>query len=316
MDNRQTAEERFVAEVLSGLRKRQKEIPAKYFYDEQGSVLFQEICRLDEYYIPRTEMAIMNSHINEIAGLLGAGLLLIEYGCGDCRKTRILLNHLYQPAAFVPIDISKEQLANVTTELATDYPGLELLPLCADYTNDFPLPVTAKPAERTAVYFPGSTIGNFSPDNAKDFLRHINKICGAGGALLIGIDLKKDTDVLNRAYNDNKGITAAFNLNLLERINRELGADFQIGYFKHHAFYNNEKGRVEMHLVSLKNQMVHLNGTPFSFAKGESIWTESSYKYDIDEFEKIASAAGFRIDRVWTDDRKWFSVQYLVSSGA
>jgi dimethylhistidine N-methyltransferase len=315
LDNRQTFQERFFAEVLSGLRKRQKEIPAKYFYDERGSALFQEICRLDEYYIPRTEIAIMNSHIHEIAGLLGAGVLLIEYGCGDCIKTRILLNHLYQPAAFVPIDISREQLANVTAELAADYPDLELLPLCADYTNDFSLPVAAKPAERNVVYFPGSTIGNFSLDDAIDFLRRINKICGAGGALLIGMDLKKDTDVLNSAYNDNKGITAAFNLNLLKRINRELGADFQTGYFKHHAFYNKEEGRVEMHLVSLKNQMVHLNGTGIPFTEGESIWTESSYKYNIDEFEKMAAAAGFRIDRVWTDDRKWFSVQYLVSSG-
>jgi len=315
LDYQQATKERLFAEVLSGLQKRQKEIPAKYFYDEQGSVLFQEICKLDEYYIPRTEMAIMNSHIDEIAGLLGTGILLIEYGCGDCRKTRFLLDHLYQPAAFVPIDISKEQLANVTNELAKDYPGLELLPLCADYTNDFSLPVATKPSKRTAIYFPGSTIGNFSPDNAKEFLKQINKKCGPGGALLIGIDLKKDTAILNRAYNDAKGITSAFNLNLLGRLNRELDADFQIGYFKHHAFYNNEEGRVEMHLVSLKDQMVHLNGIGIPFTEGESIWTESSYKYDIDEFEKIASAAGFRLDKVWNDDRKWFSVQYLVSLG-
>ncbi|MFC1847089.1 L-histidine N(alpha)-methyltransferase, partial [Chloroflexota bacterium] len=302
-------------EVLSGLRKRQKEIPAKYFYDKRGSVLFQEICRLGEYYIPRTEIAIMKSRIHEIAGLLGAGILLIEYGCGDCIKTRILLDYLYQPAAFVPIDISREQLANVTAELAIDYPDLELLPLCADYTNEFSLPVASKPSERNVVYFPGSTIGNFSPDKATDFLRRINKICGAGGALLIGVDLKKDNDILNRAYNDKKGVTAAFNLNLLERINRELGADFQTGYFKHHSFYNKEEGRVEMHLISLKNQMVHLNGAGIPFAEGESIWTESSYKYGIDKFEKMAAAAGFRIERVWTDEKKWFGVYYLVSKG-
>ena len=305
--------ERFRAEVLSGLRKPQKELPSKYFYDEKGSLLFERICALDEYYIPRTEAAIMESCVGEVVELLGPRVLLVEHGSGDCRKVQVLLDHLRDPVAYVPIDISQEQLLRVTQELDLDYPQIEVLPVCADYTSSFKLPSPKQPSERIVVYFPGSTIGNFDPIPAKHFLEHIAAVCGLGGALLIGVDLKKDPLVLHRAYNDSQGITAAFNLNLLERINRELDGDFRLEWFEHYAFYNPREGRVEMHLVSQREQVVHLDNITIRFAKGETIWTESSYKFNIDEFEQMAAAAGFKVERVWTDERQWFSVQYLVA---
>ncbi|MDP6501847.1 MAG: L-histidine N(alpha)-methyltransferase, partial [Dehalococcoidales bacterium] len=219
-DDLKLRRDRFRAEVLSGLRKSQKELPSKYFYDEQGSRLFEHICALDEYYIPRTEAVIMETHIEEIIERLGPNVLLIEYGSGSCAKTRILLSHLREPAAYMPIDISQEQLLCTTRELAADYHGLEIIPVCADYTSDFELPVLKRPSARRVVYFPGSTIGNFDTIPAKHFLEHIAGVCGPSGGLLIGVDLKKDPDVLHYAYNDRQGVTAAFNLNLLERINR------------------------------------------------------------------------------------------------
>jgi len=306
--------EQFRADVLSGLQKQPKELPCKYFYDDQGSRLYERICDLDEYYIPCTEVAIMESNIEEIVELLGPMVLLIEYGSGSSAKTRILLDHLHDPVAYVPIDISREQLLRVTKQLALDYPGLEVLPVCADYTSNFELPTPKRPSNRVAAYFPGSSIGNFNPVLAKLFLKHIATTCGPGGRLLIGVDLKKDPAVLHRAYNDAQGVTSAFNLNLLERINRELSCDFQSGLFEHYAFYNRQEGRVEMHLVSLKDQTVHLNDVAICFAKGETIWTESSYKYNLDEFERMAAAAGLKVEHVWTDEQQWFSIQYLVNS--
>jgi dimethylhistidine N-methyltransferase len=308
-------QERFCAEVLGGLRKSQKELPSKYFYDEQGACLFERICTLDEYYIPRTEALIMDTYINEMVELLGSRVLLIEYGSGNCNKVRILLDHLHDLAAYVPIDISREQLLHVTQELASSYPDLEVLPVCADYTSGFELPVPRRASDRVVVYFPGSTIGNFDPIPAKHFLEHIAGVCGPGGGLLIGVDLKKDPGVLHRAYNDRQGVTAAFNLNLLERINLELNCNFQPEWFEHYAFYNPGEGRVEMHLVSLRDQTVQLDNLTIPFARGESIWTESSYKFNLDEFQQMAAAAGFRVEHVWTDEQQWFSVQYLVNTG-
>ncbi len=307
------ARERFRAEVLSGLLKPQKELPPKYFYDERGSQLYERICALDEYYLPRTEARIMEAHIEEIVELLGPNVILIEYGCGNCAKTRILLDNLPEQSAYVPIDISREQLMRVADELAVNYPSLEVLPVHADYTSNFDLPALKRACDRIVVFFPGSTIGNFDPVPARDFLSYIAGVCGPGGALLIGVDLKKDPTVLNSAYNDRDGITAAFNLNLLERINRELHGDFQLEQFQHHAFYNPEEGRIEMHLLSLRDQIVHLDDVNIPFSQGESIWTESSYKYNLDEFEAMAAAAGFKVERFWTDKQQWFSVQYLVS---
>jgi len=304
--------ERFLADVLAGLRKQPKELPCKYFYDERGSRLYERICSLDEYYIPRTEASIMGVHIGEIARLIGRRVRLIEYGCGNCEKVRLLLDHLEDPVAYIPIDISREQLRHVSGELSIFYPELEIIPVCADYTSRFELPTSDRDSRRAVVYFPGSTISNFDPLPAQQFLEQMAKVCGPGGGMLIGVDLKKDPEVLHRAYNDSKGVTAAFNLNVLGRINRELGADFLPENYKHYAFYNYSQGRVEMHLVSQKDQRVHLDGTAINFAKGETIWTESSYKYSLDGFERMAAEARWRVERVWTDDRQWFSVQYLV----
>ena len=306
-------QDRFRAEVLSGLQKSQKELPSKYFYDEHGSSLFERICTLDEYYITRVEGAIMDTRIDEMVNLLGPGVLLIEYGIGSGDKTRILLDRLQKLSAYVPIDICGEQLLRVTRELSSAYSGLEVLPVCADYTSSFELPIPKQPSERQVVYFPGSTIGNFDPIPAKNFLEHIATVCGHGGGLLIGVDLKKDPAVLHRAYNDSQGVTAAFNLNLLERINRELEADFQTEWFEHYAFYNPQEGRVEMHLVSTIAQTVHLDNMAIPFARGESIWTESSYKYNLEEFEQMAATAGLKVECIWTDEQHWFSVQYLVN---
>ncbi|UCB44067.1 MAG: L-histidine N(alpha)-methyltransferase [Dehalococcoidales bacterium] len=305
--------EQFYADVLDGLRKQQKELPCKYFYDDKGSRLYEQICNLDEYYIPYTEVTIMETNIEEMAKLLGPEALLIEYGSGSSTKTRILLDHLYRLTAYIPVDISHEQLLRVTERLTLDYPGLDVFPVCADFTGNFELPTVNHTFKRRVVYFPGSTIGNLDPVRVKGILENIAAICGQDGGILVGVDLKKDQAVLHSAYNDDQGVTAAFNLNMLERINRELDCDFRLECFEHRAFYNPKEGRVEMHLVSLKDQAVHLNGVTITFTHGESIWTESSYKYNIDEFEQIAVAAGLKVEHVWTDERRWFSVQYLVN---
>jgi dimethylhistidine N-methyltransferase len=304
--------ERLLAEVLSGLKKPQKELPSKYFYDERGSTLFEQICSLDEYYIPRIEKSIMLAHIDEMADLIGPNALIIEYGSGECKKVRFLLHHLYSPAAFIPIDISHKQLAKVTKELDADYPGLEVLPVCADYTSIFQLPRTSRVINRMLVFFPGSTIGNFDPFPAKLFLEHLRAVVGMHGALLIGVDLKKDVSVFHKAYNDSRGMTAAFNLNILERLNRELKCNFQLDRFQHYAFYNPGESRVEMHLISKCQHVVRVNNSNIHFSKGESIWTESSYKYTVEEFQHMAAAAGFHIEHTWIDKQEWFSVHYAV----
>ena len=296
--------------MLQGLQDARKELPSKYFYDDAGSHLFEQICALDEYYLTRTELGIMQAHIQEMVSLLGPHCLLIEYGSGNSAKTRILLDALCEPAGYVPIDIAKEQLLRSAAALATAYPALEVLPVCADYTSDFALPSPAKPVSRNIAYFPGSSIGNFDREPAHRFLQQIAKTC-AGGGLLIGADLKKDFNILHRAYNDDQGITARFNLHLLERINQELDANFQVPQFGHYAFYNPGQSRIEMHLVSLTNQVVRIGEVEIAFKLGESIWTESSYKYTLEEFARLARATGFHVERVWTDPQQFFSVQYL-----
>ena len=303
---------RFRAEVLSGLRKSQKELPSKLLYDEQGSHWFERITQLEEYYPTRTETTIMENSILEMVAKIGPDALLIEYGSGSSTKTRVLLDHLKDLAGYVPIDISRDHLLASANHLHQDYPDLDVYPVCADYTHPFEIPTVSKPVRCRVVYYPGSTIGNFEPAPAKHFLEGIAGVCGPGGALLIGVDLKKVPVVLHNAYNDHEGVTAAFNLNLLERINRELNADFQVENFKHYAFYNPREGRVEMHIVSIKNQTVGIDGACISFVKGESIWTESSYKYNRSEFAEMAQASGFQVDQVWTDKREWFSVQFLT----
>ncbi len=285
---------------------------SKYFYHERASQLFKQICALDEYYLARTELGIMRDHAGEMAEVLGQQYLLVEYGSGSSTKMRLLLAHLRQPAAYVPIDISREHLLQAALALAAAYPDLEVLPVCADYTTDFELPVPTTPAAHRVVYYPGPTIGNFDREPALRFLRRIAQVCGPGGGLLIGVDLRKDPVKLHHAYNDWEGVTAAFNLNLLARINRELGADFRLDRFRHYAFYNPREGGVETHLVSLANQIVHVGDAEFSFEIGERIWTESSYKYRLDEFAHLAGAAGFTVEQVLTDPQGLFSVQYLT----
>ena len=302
------------AEAIAGLSKTPKELPSKYFYDAIGSHLFEQICELDEYYVTRTELEIMRQNSEEIATLLGPRCLLIEYGSGSSKKTRTLLDALRDPAGYVPIDISKEYLQISAAALAEAYPELEVLPVCADYTGDFQLPRPEKQVERRVAYFPGSTIGNFEHDAALCFLQHIAQVC-RGGGLLIGVDLKKDANILHRAYNDRQGVTARFNLHLLARLNLELGANFCLDQFGHYAFYNPHQGRIEMHLISLRKQTVQIGKHEFPFNAGESIWTEISYKYTLEGFAQLAGEAGFSVRQVWTDPRGLFSVQYLVAHG-
>ena len=311
-DRAPQAAETFRADVLRGLRATPKELPCKYFYDEAGSRLFEQICELDEYYLTRTELALMHQHAVEMADLLGRDCLLIEYGSGSSTKTRLLLDHLRNPAAYVPVDLAREHLEQSAQALAAEYPRLNILPLYADFTRPLPLPPNGKPVARRVVYFPGSTIGNFTPEQTVALLRQTAQLCGSGGALLLGADLQKDPTVLHAAYNDRQGVTAAFNLNLLVRITRELGADFSVDHFWHHALYSPVEGRMEIYLISQRDQWAHVAGERFFFAEGEPICTEYSYKYTLAALGRLATAGGFQVGRVWTDERRYFAVLYLV----
>ena len=297
--------------VISGLSRLQKTLPAKLFYDERGSVLFEAICDLPEYYPTRTEAAMMRQHADEMAAVLGPDALLIEYGSGSGLKTRILIDAL-KPAAYCPIDISASALKAFSADLAISHPTLVVNAICADYTQPLRLTeLTQVPSRRKVVYFPGSTIGNFTAAEAATFLCSTCAVVGEGGALLVGVDTKKDPAVLHAAYNDAQGITARFNLNMLVRINRELGADFDLSAFWHHAFYNAPLGRIEMHLVSRCVQTATVAGRPFDFSEGETIHTEISCKYAVTEFQALASQAGFTPLRVWVDEARLFSVHLL-----
>jgi L-histidine Nalpha-methyltransferase len=294
------------------LSRRHKFLPCKYFYDAAGSRLFEQITRLPEYYPTRTELGIMETHAAEMALLLGPDCLLIEYGSGNSIKTRVLLRHLEAPAGYIPIDIASEQLGQAAALLRRHFPALEIRPLCADFTGPLELPEVRRFARRRVVYFPGSTIGNFTPAEAVVLLRQTAALCGAGGGVLLGIDLKKDPRLLERAYNDRQFVTAAFNRNLLTRINRELGANFQVDQFWHQALYNPVQGRIEMHLVSQRDQRVCIGSVPVFFAEGESIRTEYSYKYSLRGLQELAEAAGFKAEHFWSDANKYFAVLYLV----
>lgn len=298
--------------VLDGLRKPQKQIPSKFLYDERGSKLFDRICEQEEYYPTRTEMHIMRAHVEAMADAIGPGARLVEYGSGSSRKIRILLDHLEDLAAYVPVDISRDHLIEAAEALAEDYPALPIQPLCADYTTTFDLPEPPRSPARTVAYYPGSTIGNFPPADAQEFLSHVREVVGADGGLLIGVDLKKDVDVLEAAYNDAAGVTAAFNKNLLRRMNRELDATFDLDRFEHESVWNEEDGCIDSVLRSLEAQTVTVAGEPVSFADGETIHTEYSYKYTLDDFAELMHEAGFAVDEVWTDDRSYFSVQYCT----
>lgn len=300
-------------EVIQGLQKEPKSLPPKFFYDQQGSILFDQICDLDEYYLTRTETKIIQDNIKDIIKTVGSNCLLIEYGSGSSVKIRMILDHLPDLAAYVPVDISKEHLFNTVEDLNRSYPNLEIYPLWADFTQPFFLPLLSNGFSQKLAYFPGSTIGNFYPHQAVDFMRNVSALVGPGGGLLIGIDLQKDPDILHLAYNDRSGITAAFNLNMLSHINRKFQGDFDERQFEHRAFYNQQAGRIEMHLISKQDQVVTVSGSAFKFLRGESILTEVSYKYTLEGFAQIASQAGFYTHTVWLDPKKYFSVQYLVA---
>ena len=306
--------DRLREDVLAGLALPQKSIPPKYFYDDQGCRLFEAICELPEYYLTRTETAILRGNIADIAQFIGPDAQLIEYGSGVQAKTRILIQAL-QTRLYVPIDIAAGTLRASSNELAGRFPWLNIAGVCADYTRPLALPeFVGVPVRRKAVFFPGSTVGNFTPAEALQFLRQAHRTVGAGGALLIGVDLKKDKATLDAAYADAKGITARFNLNLLDRINRELGADFQPNRFRHRAFYDPAQGRVEMHLASLVAQIVHVAGQRFEFAPGETIHTEISCKYSVAEFQELGKRAGFSPEKVWTDPEQLFSVHGMLAA--
>ncbi len=301
-----------LAEILEGLSRPQKSLSPKFFYDERGSQLFDAICELPEYYLTRTELAIMRAHIGDIAALVGPQASLIEFGSGSSRKTRMLLEGLDRLAAYVPVDISREHLMTAAESLAADYPDIEVWPVLADFMQPFKLPNPSVMPLRNIVYFPGSTIGNFSPAEADSLLRVMHQEAGEDGALLIGVDLQKDKAVIERAYNDSAGVTAEFNLNVLLRINREFGGNFDVDLFWHHAVYNEEHGRIEMSLISECEQIVRISGRSFHFDKGEAILTEHSHKYTLAQFNKMANRAGFAVDTVWTDSEQLFSVQYCL----
>jgi L-histidine N-alpha-methyltransferase len=303
----------FLADVLEGLSLPQKQIPCKWLYDARGSQLFERICDLEEYYPTRTELGIMERNASAMAAALGRRCAVVEYGSGSGLKTRLLLQHLVEPAAYVPVDISPSALADATERLHRAFPKLRIRPLCADFMAELTLPLDDLGEHRRAVYFPGSTIGNLHKPEVVGFLRRVAVECGTDGALLIGVDLRKEAALLERAYDDARGVTAAFDLNVLVRANRELGADFRLDAFRHEARWDERHGRVEMHLVATASQEVTVGAEVFSFTEGESIWTESSYKYDLREFAALATLAGWRTERVWTDERAWFSVQHLTT---
>jgi dimethylhistidine N-methyltransferase len=304
-------EESFRDAVVAGLSRKPKALPCKFFYDARGSELFEQICRVPEYYLTRTEIAILEQYAGEIAERIGPHCRLIELGSGASIKVRILLQALQSPAAYVPIDISREHLRQAAAQVAQDFPHVPVVAVCADYTRPFPLPPLSGPPGKRVGFFPGSTIGNFEPDGVVRFLRHCTDLFGSGCEMLIGADLKKEPKVLEAAYNDRAGVNAAFNLNLLVRINRELDGNFNIDRFAHVAFYNAEAGRMELYLKSLAEQTVTVAGRRFEFADGELVHTENSYKYAIDEFASLAERAGFAVIHTWIDPGALFSVHYL-----
>jgi L-histidine Nalpha-methyltransferase len=298
----------FAADVLAGLTAKPKWLPPKYFYDAAGSALFEHITQLPEYYPTRCELELLRAHAPAIASLFPPNCALIEFGSGSSKKARILLGAAATVEAYVPVDISGDFLQQDCAQLHRDFPHLAVHPLVADFTQAFELPQAIASNPRVG-FFPGSTIGNFEPHEAAKFLRHAGQMLGAGAVLAIGVDLVKDTDILCRAYNDAEGVTAKFNLNLLARINRELGADFDLTRFEHHAFYNREKSRIEMHLASTRRQKVRINGTAIAFRAGETIHTENSYKYTIDSFAALAQGSGWSPLAVWSDGQ--FSVHAI-----
>jgi len=304
------AADSFADHVVAGLSDTPKWLSAKYFYDAAGSALFEEITRLPEYYPTRTELSILTRCAGEMSGYIPLSAALVEFGTGSTKKARILIDAAPQLAAYVPVDISPEFLAQEAAAVRRDVPWLPVLPVAADFTRDFELPAQIRSRPRVG-FFPGSTIGNFEPGDATEFLRQAARVLGQGATMIVGVDLTKDEAVLNAAYNDAAGVTAEFNLNILARMNRELDGNFDVASFCHRAFYNTEHHRIEMHLESLRAQTVTVAGRAFSFEKGETIHTENSYKYTVDSFRALAREAGWRWAATWTDEKNYFSVHAL-----
>jgi len=311
-----SATDRLAHDVIDGLRKSPKQVSPVWFYDEEGSNLFDSICELPEYYLTRTEMQIMRDHAGEMAQAIGPRAALIEFGSGSSDKTRVLLDKLESLACYVPIDISRDYLFETAGMLARDYPSLRIAPVCADFTQPFDLPVHVAAAARRVVYFPGSTLGNFETDAAQRVLTTMRTIIGRKGAVLIGIDLRKDPTVLKRAYNDSAGVTAEFNLNALRHLNRELGADFDVDAFEHSALWVENLSRIEMHLVSTRDQDIHVGDETIHIERGEHVRTECCHKYTLEGFAELAATADLAVTRVWTDPERKFSVQLLEARQA
>lgn len=306
--NSLTASNEFKSDVLAGLSKQQKKLSPKYFYDERGSILFEKITEVSEYYITRTELSILEENKFEITNMIGEGATLIEFGSGSSTKVKILLDNLDSLTHYIPIDISNEMLLKSAEYLNSEYKDLSILPICADFVKPINIPDYGG---KKVIFYPGSTIGNFEPNKAKEILKNARDMLTTGDGLLIGVDLKKDRVTLEKAYNDSRGVTEQFNFNMLKRMNNELQANFILESFTHLAFYNEELGRIEMHLKSLKNQTVTIDGTEIYFSEGETIHTENSYKYGIKQFQTLAQECGFKSEKVWTDSNEWFSVHYL-----
>lgn len=301
----------FLNDVIEGLSQNPKTLKPKYFYDNRGAQLFTEICTTPEYYPTRTEIEILNQNAEDIASQIGDNTALIEYGSGALEKIKILLNFLNEPVGLIPVDISEDQLFASAKNLENLYPDLEILPVAADFTKPIPIPGFSHPPKKHVAFFPGSTIGNFEPDLAIQFLEGVTKTIGLDGLLLIGFDLKKDIETLLAAYDDQRGITSSFNKNLLSRINDELGGNFNLDTFEHVARYNENKGRIEMHLRSTTEQTVSINKELFEFLEGETIHTENCYKFTKESFTAMSSKAGLYPVKTWTDDQNLFAVMLL-----
>jgi len=306
--------EPLVADLLRGLRETPKHISPSYFYDARGSQLFDAICELPEYYLTRTETRILAAHAADIARCIGDDALLVEFGSGASTKTHLLLDQLPHLSAYVPVEISRSHLLDAAQRISKTYPRLEVLPVCADFTMPFELPKSQRVPARTVVFFPGSTIGNFEPASGIELMRLMRSLAGPNAGLVIGTDLVKEVGVLSRAYNDGAGVTAQFNLNLLRRLNREFGADFDLGAFAHEAIWNAAEARIEMHLISARRQTLSLAGERIEFAAGERLVTEHSHKYTLAGFHAQSAAAGWHACEAWLDERRYFAVHYLSSS--
>ena len=302
-----------LVEILDGLDQSEKSISPKYFYDEKGSKLFDQITELPEYYLTQTEIGIMRECMPEIRKLIGKQASLIEFGSGSSMKTRMLLESLDELAAYVPVDIAEEHLLNAAADIRSEFPDIEVLPVVADFTRPFDLPSPKVMPLRNIVYFPGSTIGNFTHDVAQELLSVMRHEAKDDGALLIGVDLQKDPQIIEDAYNDSQGVTAEFNLNMLRHLNRDYGTDFNLDAFEHDATYDEDEGRVELRLISDRDQAVNVGDQEIEISDGEAILTEYSHKYTLEGFAEMAAAAGFRVEKVWTDPDQLFSVQYLVA---